>query len=88
MLEQSASQTRPASVRETLTWRNPTDHKVYRLLKEQGPMTRPDLVDRTGLPRSTLYDALTRLMIRGLIVRFSEERQTRGRPRVYYEVIS
>jgi predicted transcriptional regulator len=88
MLEQTSSRTRTQVLQETITWRNPTDHKIYSMLKEKGPMTRPDLVERTGLPRSTLFDALTRLMIRGLIVRFSEERQTRGRPKVYYEVIA
>lgn len=85
MLEQSSSAIRKAVIQETISWGNPTDHRIYRLLKDQGPMTRPDLVERTGLPRSTLFDALTRLMIRGLIVRFSEERQSRGRPKVYYE---
>lgn len=71
-----------------MTWRNPKDRKIYHLLKENGPMTRSDLMKRTGLPRTTLYDALTRLTIQGLSVRFSEQRQSRGRPRIFYEVVS
>ncbi|MFW9916027.1 MAG: helix-turn-helix domain-containing protein [Candidatus Thorarchaeota archaeon] len=69
-----------------LTWRNPIDQKIYQLLKKQGPLTRGELVERTGLPRTTLYDALTRLSVRGLIVRFTEPRQSRGRRRVFFEV--
>lgn len=74
--------------RIALTWRNSTDNVVYEILKTLGPQTRSDLVERSGLPRTTIFDALTRLTIRGVIVRFSEPRQTRGRPRVFYEVIS
>ncbi|MHA2271324.1 MAG: helix-turn-helix domain-containing protein [Candidatus Hodarchaeales archaeon] len=69
-----------------LTWRNPIDQQIYQLLKKQGPLTRGELVERTGLPRTTLYDALTRLSVRGLIVRFTEPRQSRGRRRVFFEV--
>ncbi|MHA2232160.1 MAG: helix-turn-helix domain-containing protein [Candidatus Hodarchaeales archaeon] len=53
------------------------------MLKKRGPQTRSDLVKRSGLPRTTIFDSLTRLTIRGVIVRFSEPRQTRGRPRVF-----
>ncbi len=72
--------------KKDVTWGNLTDRKVCQLVKEFGPLTRGDLVERTGLPRTTLYDSLTRLTIRGVIVRFTEPRQSRGRYRVFYEV--
>jgi predicted transcriptional regulator len=81
------SETPPISGRKSLLLRKPVDRKIYRLLKEQGPMTRPDLVLETGVPRSTLFDVLTRLMVSGLVGRFSEPRKTRGRPRVFFDVI-
>ncbi|MHA2232967.1 MAG: helix-turn-helix domain-containing protein [Candidatus Hodarchaeales archaeon] len=71
--------------RKDVTWSNLTDWKVYQLVKKLGPLTRGDLVERTGLPQTTLYDSLTRLTIRGVIVRFTEPRQLRGRCRVFYE---
>ncbi len=74
------------TIEENIPWGNPTDQKIYHILAEKGPMTRPDLAEKTGLPRSTLFDALTRLLIKGLIERFPEDRQTRGRPRVFYKV--
>ena len=72
---------------QNLTWHNPNDEKIYQLLKKSGPLTRADLVKRTDLARTTIYDTLTRLSIRGLVVRFSERRQSRGRRRVFYEVM-
>ncbi len=69
-----------------LDWRNPTDKKIYKFLAKKGPLTRTELAKETGLSRSTLFDVLNRLMIRGLIERFSEERQTRGRPKVFFMV--
>lgn len=74
--------------KKDVTWGNPTDRKVYQLIKEFGPLTRGDLVERTGFPRTTLYDSLTRLTIRGVIVRFTEPRQSRGRCHVFYEATS
>lgn len=75
------------SPKKDLPWISPIDRRVYQLLKKYGPLTRNDLVERTGIPRTTAYDALTRLSIRGLITRFTQPRQSRGRRRVYFEVV-
>ncbi|MFX0113739.1 MAG: helix-turn-helix transcriptional regulator [Candidatus Hodarchaeota archaeon] len=72
------SETLPTSPRKNFLLQNPIDRNIYWLLKEQGPMTQPDLVLETGMSRSTLFDILTRLMISGLVGRFSEPRKTRG----------
>lgn len=69
-------------------WNNSTDKKIYDLLVEQGPLTRDDLVARTDVARTTIYDALTRLSIRGLVTKFTEPRQSRGRRRVFYNAVS
>ncbi|MFQ5978649.1 MAG: helix-turn-helix domain-containing protein [Candidatus Heimdallarchaeota archaeon] len=76
-----------ASPKKDLPWTSPIDQRVYQRLKKDGPLTRDDLVERIGIPRTTVYDALTRLSIRGLITRFTQPRQSRGRRRVFFEVV-
>lgn len=71
--------------RVDLVWRNPSDKTIYDLINKSGPFTRGELVARTDLPRTTVYDALTRLTIRRLITRFTQPRESRGRRRVFYE---
>lgn len=62
------------------------DRNVLEILRNKGPLTRTRLVSITGIARSTLYDSLLRLILKGYVARFSEERRQRGRPKVYYKV--
>jgi uncharacterized membrane protein len=62
------------------------DRNVLEILRNSGPITRTKLVSITGIARSTLYDSLLRLILKGYVARFSEERRQRGRPKVYYKV--
>lgn len=68
-------------------WTKPLDHELYVLLKAEGPLTRDELVAHTGVARTTLYDALMRLNVRGLIGKLKLPRETRGRCRVAFDVI-
>jgi predicted transcriptional regulator len=70
---------------EPSTWQNPKDQQIYQLLKDCGPQCREGLIKKTGLPSSTIYDALKRLMAQQLVQRFAEKTQAPGRPRVYFE---
>jgi len=63
------------------------DRHLVEILRSEGPLTRSKLVHLTGVPRSTLYDSLLRLILKGYVVRFSEERTERGRPKVYYKIL-
>jgi predicted transcriptional regulator len=65
---------------------NPRDQQVYRVLEENGPLCRQELCERTELAQSTAFDALKRLMIRGIVIQSSKPAKTAGRPRVYFEV--
>ena len=47
-------------------------------------MTRTKLMKETGIARSTLYDALVRLMNKKLVYLYSEAAGYLGRPRVYF----
>jgi len=62
------------------------DRNVLEILKTEGPITRSRLVAITGIARSTLYDSLLRLILKGYVARFSEVRRQRGRPKVFYKV--
>ncbi len=64
------------------------DRNVLEILKREGPITRTKLVKLTGVARSTLYDSLLRLILKGHVFRYSEERKQRGRPKVYFKAIS
>lgn len=60
---------------------------VYNFLKEHGSMTRNALSKLTGIPRTTLYDVLNKLILNNKIRKIIEKKGKRGRPKVYYEVI-
>lgn len=64
------------------------DRRVLSILEKQGPLTRGKLVSITGIARSTLYDSLLRLILKGYVASFSEERRHRGRPKVYYKALN
>jgi predicted ArsR family transcriptional regulator len=63
------------------------DRKILRILQKEGPLTRPRLMSITGIPRSTLYDGLWRLIVKGYVVSYSEDRKLRGRPRTYFAAV-
>jgi hypothetical protein len=87
IVERSLPKPLPIPARPNRSWGSPIDRKVYQMLKKQGPLTRPELVELMGLPRTTLHDALTRLNIRGLIVQFTEPRESRGRRPVFFKLV-
>lgn len=67
---------------------NPKDLQVLGVLNERGSLTRGDLVRITGIPRSTLYDSLTRLQLLGLVNRFVKKaKRGPGRPLVMFESV-
>ena len=64
------------------------DAKVYNLLSQKGPTTRSQLSKLTGVARSTLYDSLLRLSLKGMVKKYSDvDHNSRGRPKVYFEAI-
>ena len=63
------------------------DRQILKILKKEGALTRSKLVSLTGIARSTLYDSLLRLMLKGYVASFSEDRRHRGRPKVFYKIL-
>jgi predicted ArsR family transcriptional regulator len=58
------------------------------LILEEGPMTRDQMVEKTGIPRTTIYDGLKKLMMRNDVKKYplylSERR--RGRPKIMFQL--
>ncbi|MFX0096692.1 MAG: hypothetical protein ACFE7E_02920 [Candidatus Hodarchaeota archaeon] len=59
---------------------------VLEVLKDQGPITREALSVHTGIPRTTLYDTLDKLILKDKVYKFTQHSKKRGRPKVYYEI--
>ena len=67
---------------------NKTDLAIFNMLKETQPATRMQLCDKTGIARTTIYDALTRLMVKKMVFKYSPPVTKKGRPKVFYRTIS
>jgi len=65
---------------------NETDQIVLGALSEIQPSTRMDLCKKTGIPRTTIYDALNRLMLKKVVIKYSTPRKSKGRPKVFYKL--
>ncbi|MHA2247973.1 MAG: helix-turn-helix domain-containing protein [Candidatus Hodarchaeales archaeon] len=65
---------------------NETDRIVLGALSEIQPTTRTELCKKTGIPRTTIYDALSRLILKKVVIKFSTPRKTKGRPKVFYRI--
>jgi len=63
-----------------------TKEYLLKLIKKEQPITRSELVKETGIPRTTIYDSLVKLMLDKEIYKYSVPSKTRGRPRVFYKV--
>ena len=61
---------------------------LFKIIAEKGPITRSELKNLTGIPRTTIYDTIVKLMLDEQIKKFSVPSKKRGRPRVFYEIIS
>lgn len=65
---------------------NPTDMLVIEILGQKGPKTRKQLVAATNIARSTLYDSLLRLIVKGVVFKYSKALDGPGRPHVYFSL--
>ncbi|MEM2907102.1 MAG: helix-turn-helix domain-containing protein [Candidatus Odinarchaeota archaeon] len=60
---------------------------ILDLLGKHGPLTRDDMVEFTGIPRTTLYDSLDKLILSGKVEKYVLKVNKKGRPTVYYELV-
>jgi hypothetical protein len=68
---------------------SPVEEQLVSMLKDGGPLTRDQLVQKTGVPRSTLYDGLKRLILRDEVKKYTfyETGRSRGRPQVLFALV-
>jgi predicted transcriptional regulator len=72
---------------DILTITNQTDLNVLEALLQIQPATRASLCEKTGIPRTTIYDALTRLILKKVVTKYSVPGKSKGRPKVYYKTV-
>ena len=65
---------------------NPVDITIYQVLHEHGAQTRAGLIKLTGIARSTIFDCLLRLMLKGHVKKSAPLMGGPGRPKVYFEL--
>ena len=66
---------------------NELDRVLFEVLKSYGPLSRPELVELTGIARSSIYDSLRRLIVKGYLVEYSEKRSYTGRPTTVFDAL-
>lgn len=64
---------------------SPIQFNLIKTLKNEGPLTRRDLVKELEVPRTTIYDNLIKLQKRKLIEKFSRNNGKRGRPLIFWK---
>ena len=60
---------------------------LYDFIKNNGPITRTEIKEQTGIPRTTIYDSIVKLIIQKRIKKYVVMNKKRGRPKVYYKAI-
>jgi predicted transcriptional regulator len=66
---------------------NKTDLLVIDDVIKHQPSTLAELREKTKIPKTTLYDTLDRLTMKGLLFKDTSLTRTKGRPQVYYRII-
>ncbi len=65
---------------------NETMDLIIETLKNNGAMFRDEMVKKTGLPRTTIYDNMNHLIQQGIIIKYKAQRciGAKGRPRILF----
>jgi predicted transcriptional regulator len=59
---------------------------LFELVKQKGPLTRPDLVKLTNIPTTTIYDYLIDFIRTNKMVKYPVSSRKRGRPHIFYKI--
>ena len=64
----------------------PIQNSLIKILENDGPITRRELVNALKIPRTTIYDNLLKLQKKKMIEKFSRNNGRRGRPLVFWRI--
>ena len=81
-----ANKTSVGNFSESKEFFSPIQYNLIKTLKDEGPLTRRDLVKELKIPRTTIYDNLVKLQKRKLIEKFSRTDGKRGRPLIFWKI--
>ncbi|MFX1474119.1 MAG: helix-turn-helix domain-containing protein [Promethearchaeota archaeon] len=59
---------------------------IIKLLRTKGTLTRGEITTLSGIPRTSVYDTLTKLLLLGVVEKYIDRDGRRGRPRIYYQL--
>ena len=62
----------------------PIEEFLVKILLEKGPITRSTLASLTNIPRTTLYDILAKLIMKGEVDKKPVRTKKRGRPKILF----
>ena len=79
-------QLRSSDISSRIQSTNPVDITIYQVLSEHGAQTRAGLIRLTGIARSTIFDCLLRLMLKGHVKKSAPLMGGPGQPQVYFEL--
>jgi DNA-binding MarR family transcriptional regulator len=66
----------------------PIEQFLVKILAEKGPITRSTLASLTNIPRTTLYDILAKLIMKGQVDKKPVRTKQRGRPKILFYIKS
>jgi hypothetical protein len=87
LLQSTTVKRNSIDIQKRLAIINDLDSVLFEILKSYGPLSRPELVELTGIARSSIYDSLRRLMVKGFVVQYSEQRSHTGRPTTVFDAL-
>jgi len=64
-----------------------TKEKVFIAIQNSQPISRSELTKNLKIPRTTIYDAIVKLMVDKEVVNFSVNNHKRGRSKVFYRTV-
>lgn len=63
-----------------------TQNLLLKIIKSSGSMNRKELMESTGIPWTTLFDNLNKLLMKKLLIKYPSHKGKQGRPIVRWRV--
>ncbi|MHA2247909.1 MAG: helix-turn-helix domain-containing protein [Candidatus Hodarchaeales archaeon] len=85
LFDLTSTKQKVSQFQELLNITNDLDREIFQILVAYGPLSRPEIVQLTGIARSSIYDSLQRLIVKGFTVQYKEKRSHTGRPTTVFD---